>query len=184
VQFADSLTQWLHGTLSAIGDDSKIHVMEGVNSDSGISCKPPTFDGDAAFVSRFDTSSLFHAVATARVTKSNIEIMTMRYAAFVASNAHVAVMRGIHAGMIEYELEAEFLYQIYKYGGCRRAAYTSICACGPNGATLHYGHAGAPNDRQLLPTDMALLDQGADYHGYVSDITCSVSLLTCHSKII
>ena len=67
------------------------------------------------------------------------------------------------------------MYEIYKNGGCRKAAYTSICACGPNGATLHYGHAGAPNDRQLRVTDMALLDMGADYHGYVSDITCSVS---------
>ena len=61
-------------------------------------------------------------------------------------------------------------------GGCRKAAYTSICACGPNGAVLHYGHAGAPNDRLLLANDMCLLDMGADYHGYVSDITCSFPL--------
>jgi Xaa-Pro dipeptidase len=144
-----------------------------------------------------DTSAIFHAVATARVTKSEEEIEAMRYSAYVASNAHVAVMRTtqqgnlpvdnttlslkcnmiyrVWIGMMEYELEAKFMYEIYKNGGCRKAAYTSICACGPNGATLHYGHAGAPNDRQLLPTDMALLDMGADYHGYVSDITCSVS---------
>lgn len=70
--------------------------------------------------------------------------------------------------MAEYELEARFLYEIYAHGGCRKAAYTSICACGPNGAVLHYGHAGAPNDRVLRGSDMALLDMGADYHGYVS----------------
>ena len=101
--------------------------------------------------------------------------MVMRYAAHVASNAHVAVMRSAAPGLMEFELEARFLYEIYKNGGCRRAAYTSICACGPNAAVLHYGHAGAPNDRQLLATDIALLDMGAEYHGYVSDITCSVS---------
>ena len=43
-------------------------------------------------------------------------------------------MRSTKAGMIEYELEARFQYEIYKNGGCRRCAYTSICACGPNGA--------------------------------------------------
>jgi len=55
----------------------------------------------------------------------------------------------------EYELEARFLYAVYLLGGCRRAAYTSICACGPNSAVLHYGHANAPNDRALGPSDMA-----------------------------
>lgn len=94
----------------------------------------------------------------------------------VDSNAHVEVMRAVRPGMCEYELEARFLYEIYAKGGCRKAAYTSICACGPNGAVLHYGHAGAPNDRVLQATDMALLDMGADYHGYVSDITCSFPL--------
>ncbi len=63
-------------------------------------------------------------------------------------------MRSTKAGMHEYELEARFLFEIYKNGGCRKSAYTSICACGPNAATLHYGHAGAPNDRELLPSDM------------------------------
>ena len=38
--------------------------------------------------------------------------------------------------------------------------YTPIVASGPNGAVLHYGHAGAPNDRQLGGGDMMLLDCG------------------------
>ena len=63
-------------------------------------------------------------------------------------------MRSIKEYSFEYELEARFLYEIYRNGGCRRCAYTSICACGPNPAVLHYGHAGAPNDRAILPTDM------------------------------
>ena len=52
-------------------------------------------------------------------------------------------------------------------------SYVCICATGPNGAVLHYGHAGAPNDRVLSPGDMALFDMGAEYHCYASDITCS-----------
>jgi len=65
------------------------------------------------------------------------------------------------------------MYEIYAKGGCRKTAYTSICACGPNPAVLHYGHAGAPNDRIISEGDLGLLDMGAEYHGYVSDITCS-----------
>ena len=41
-------------------------------------------------------------------------------------------------------------------------------------AVLHYGHAGAPNARRLGPKDLALLDMGAEYHCYCSDITCSM----------
>jgi len=85
-------------------------------------------------------------------------------------------MRSARPGVMEYELEAQFLYEIYKSGGCRRSAYTSICACGPNAAVLHYGHAAAANDRFSTSGDMALLDMGAEYHGYVSDITCSFPL--------
>ena len=37
------------------------------------------------------------------------------------------VMRVARPGVMEFELEATFLFHIYKHGGCRRAAYTSIC---------------------------------------------------------
>ena len=47
------------------------------------------------------------------------------------------------------------------------------CGCGPSGATLHYGHAGAPNDRQCAEGDMLLLDMGTELRCYCCDITCS-----------
>lgn len=72
--------------------------MEGKNSDSGLSATPARFKGDEEFQSRVDTSALYHAVSTARVTKSAHEIEAMRYSAYVASNAHVEVMRTTSAG--------------------------------------------------------------------------------------
>ena len=75
--------------------------------------------------------------------------------------AHVRAMRLACAGVMEYELEAAFQHECYAGAGCRFQAYTAICACGPNSAVLHYGHAAAPNDRRLAAGDMALLDMGA-----------------------
>ena len=54
-------------------------------------------------------------------------------------------MQRCQPGMMEYGLESVFLASCYAHGGCRHAPYTPICASGPNGAILHYGHAGAPN---------------------------------------
>ena len=85
-------------------------------------------------------------------------------------------MRRAREGMAEYQLESLFKHHIYTHGGCRHEAYTCICACGPNPAVLHYGHAGAPNARIVRREDMALLDMGAEYHCYCSDITCSFPL--------
>ena len=154
--YVEDLVEWMKTTL---GDDenTKLHVMTGVNSDSGLTAKPARFEGDDNFWSttnRIDTTTLFSLLSLSRVIKSPEEIEVMRYCAYVASNAHVAVMKAARSCSFEYELEAKFLFEIYANGGCRRCAYTSICACGPNSSVLHYGHAGAPNDRMLTRTDM------------------------------
>ncbi|CAM8889641.1 unnamed protein product [Rhodiola kirilowii] len=87
--------------------------------------------------------------------------------------AEFKVMRNTRIGMKEYQLESMFLHHTYMYGGCRHCSYTCICATGDNSAVLHYGHAAAPNDRTFEDGDMALLDMGAEFHFYGSDITCS-----------
>ena len=75
--------------------------------------------------------------------------------------------------VIFLQAEAAFLHHIYHHGGARRVCYTCIAAAGSSGATLHYGHAGAPNNRLVQDDAMLLFDFGAEYSGYCSDITCS-----------
>lgn len=159
VLWVDDMKQYLEG--------KRVLAMTGVNSDSGADINE-ALPIDGAELS----SSLYHVLSECRVIKSDAEIDVMRYASYATSQAHVAVMRSAKPGDYEYQLEARFLARIAEDHGCRTCAYTSICACGPNSAVLHYGHAAAPNARLLLEDDMALLDMGAEYH-YCSDITCS-----------
>uniref|UniRef100_A0A3Q1HKD0 Xaa-Pro dipeptidase n=1 Tax=Anabas testudineus TaxID=64144 RepID=A0A3Q1HKD0_ANATE len=72
-------------------------------------------------------------------------------------------------------LYSDSLFQHYCYtkGGMRHTSYTCICGTGHNSSVLHYGHAGAPNDKTIMDGDMCLFDMGGEYYCYTSDITCS-----------
>ena len=155
VLYTDEKESWLnqlstHNSTNTTSDTSssfRFYLLQGINTDSGLTSKPAVLPVQLSTqVSHLiDLTHLHHALSTTRVIKSAEEQIVMQYSAYIASNAHVQVMRATKPGMMEYELEALFRYEIYKNGGCRHTAYTSICACGPNSAILHYGHAAAPN---------------------------------------
>lgn len=85
-----------------------------------------------------------------RVFKSEAEILEMQRMNDVGSDAHMATIRHAKPGLMEFQLESVYLHHCYYNGGCRFAPYTQICGCGINAATLHYGHAAAPNDFMVL----------------------------------
>jgi Xaa-Pro aminopeptidase len=68
--------------------------------------------------------------------------------------------------MWEYQLEAELLHQFVSRGA-RESAYPPIVGSGANGCILHY----TENSAQLRDGDLVLIDAGAEYEGYASDIT-------------
>ncbi|XP_059469853.1 xaa-Pro dipeptidase [Neocloeon triangulifer] len=146
-------------------------LLNGLNSDSRLTCRQAAFDGIHEFTT--NTETLHPEISECRVQKSPMELEVMRYVARASSEAHVSVMRRARPGMFEYQCEAEFQRHVYFNGGCRHCAYTCICGTGTNSAVLHYGHAGAPNSRQIQDGDMCLFDMGAQYYCYASDITCS-----------
>ena len=153
-------------------DDAQLFLLSGLNTDSGNYAMPAYYDGIAKYAEKRNTDALFASMAESRVFKTEAELELMRYTNWVSSMAHVEVMRSCQVGMMEYQLESLFQHYTYTHGGCRHMSYTCVCACGPNPAILHYGHSGRPNDRELRDGDMALLDMGAEYHCYASDITC------------
>ncbi|CAF0961215.1 unnamed protein product [Rotaria sordida] len=154
-----------------VGTSKLILVLHGLNTDSGSESKPAYFNGIEKF--HLDKTTLHPIITECRVLKTDLELDVLRYTNKISSEAHKFVMLNIKDGMYEYETEALFQYYCHRYGAMRHMSYTCICATGENPAVLHYGHAGAPNDRQLTSKDMCLFDMGGEYYCYASDITCS-----------
>ncbi|CAN6449498.1 unnamed protein product [Victoria cruziana] len=148
-----------------------LYLLYGLNTDSNKFSKPAEFQDILDFQTDLDT--LHPILSEGRVFKSELELSLIKYANEISSTAHIEVMQKSKVGLKEYQLEMIFLHHIYMHGGCRHCAYTCICATGENSAIIHYGHAAAPNDRTTEDGDMALMDMGAEYHFYASDIACS-----------
>lgn len=102
----------------------------------------------------------------ARLIKTPEEIEIMREAAKIAVETHVAAMRGTKPGVNEYEIDALLEYEFRKRGASG-VAYNSIVAGGANACILHY----VENNQQLRDGDLVLIDAGANFKGYASDIT-------------
>ena len=110
-----------------------------------------------------DPATIVHEL---RVLKSPEEIEIMQRAADIAAEAHVEAMKAVRPGMNEYEVEA-LIERVFRERGAAAPAYTSIVGAGPNATVLHYIN----NDGQLRDGDLLLVDAGAEYKGYASDIT-------------
>ncbi|XP_014650226.1 PREDICTED: xaa-Pro dipeptidase [Ceratotherium simum simum] len=150
---------------------SVVLTLRGVNTDSGSICREASFDG----ISKFNVNNtiLHPEIVECRVFKTDMELEVLRYTNRVSSEAHQEVMKAVKVGMKEYEMESLFEHYCYSRGGMRHSSYTCICGSGENSAVLHYGHAGAPNDRTIQDGDMCLFDMGSEYYCFSSDITCS-----------
>ena len=109
---------------------------------------------------------LDHLVHEMRLFKSKAEVGLISKAAQVSAAAHERAMRVCRPGMTEYQIEAELLHEFTR-AGCRSAAYPSIVAGGANACTLHYTN----NTDRLRDGDLLLIDAGAEYDCYASDIT-------------
>ena len=110
-----------------------------------------------------DPSAILHEM---RVLKSPEEIEIMQRAADIAAEAHVEVMKSVRPGMMEFEVEA-MVEAYFRKAGASGSSYTSIVGAGGNATILHY----IDNKDELKDGDLLLLDAGAEYKGYASDIT-------------
>ena len=110
--------------------------------------------------------SLSHVLHESRLYKSRQEIKAMKKAADIAAAGHCRAMQVCKPGMYEYQVEAELLHTFMSHGS-RSPAYPSIVGGGANGCILHY----VDNCDQLKDGDLLLIDAGAEFDCYASDIT-------------
>lgn len=101
-----------------------------------------------------------------RLHKTAEEAEMMLTAGTIAAEAHILAMKKVKPGMNEGQVEA--LMEAYmKDKGASGVAYNSIVGGGANATILHY----VENNMPLKDGDLILIDAGAEYKGYASDIT-------------
>jgi Xaa-Pro aminopeptidase len=110
-----------------------------------------------------DPTTILHEM---RVFKNEEEVEIMQRAADIAAEAHVEAMKAVRPGMKEYEVEA-LIEAVFRRQGALGPSYTSIVGSGANATVLHY----ITNQDTLKDGDLLLVDAGAEYKGYASDIT-------------
>jgi Xaa-Pro aminopeptidase len=103
-----------------------------------------------------------------RSVKSDSEIKLMRQACELTNQGFRRVLEFVKPGVNEWEVEAEFGHEFVRRGG--RFAYLPIIASGLNACSLHY----ISNDHACRKDDLLLLDVGASYANYNSDLTRTI----------
>lgn len=104
-----------------------------------------------------------------RESKDEAEVALIEYAGGIATRALARTVTLVHAGMTELQL-AGFLEKSLRDEGCEEFPFPTIVASGPRAALPH----ARPTRREIRRGEFLLLDFGAQYQGYCSDITRTV----------
>jgi len=101
-----------------------------------------------------------------RSVKKDIEIALMQDACNITEKGIRRVLDFVKPGVWEYEIEAELWHEFIR-NRANGYAYTPIIASGYNACVLHY----IENNQQCHDGDVILMDIGAEYANYSSDLT-------------
>lgn len=104
-----------------------------------------------------------------RAVKSKAEVEQMQKACNITEKAFRRVLKFIKPGVMEYEIQAEIMHEFLR-NRSRGFAYEPIIASGFNACVLHY----IENDKECKSGDLILMDIGAEFGNYASDMTRTV----------
>ncbi len=101
-----------------------------------------------------------------RSIKESEEIDLIQNACNITEKGYRRLLSFVKPNVMEYEIEAEFAHEFLR-NRSKGFAYTPIIASGNNANVLHY----IENNQQCKAGDLVLLDVGAEYANYSSDMT-------------
>lgn len=104
-----------------------------------------------------------------RSVKDQIELDLMQHACNITEKGVRRVLDFVKPGVWEYNIEAEFMHEFLN-NRSKGFAYTPIIASGNNANVLHY----IENNQQCNAGDLILMDVGAEYANYSSDLTRTI----------
>ena len=111
----------------------------------------------------YKSAPIMHQI---RAIKDPIEIEAMKRACDITKAGINRLLKFIKPGIWEHHIEAELIHE-FLMNSSKGFAYTPIVASGKNACVLHY----IENNKECLSGDVILLDVGAEYANYASDLT-------------
>src|SRR5690606_1145765 len=118
---------------------------------------------------KLDTKTLSTFMAGLRQIKLEEEMVLLKKAIRISAMGQREIMKAMHPGMSETEIQGVHEY-VYKKYGSEYEGYPSIVGAGNNGCVLHY----IENTKTKVENDLVLMDLGAEYHGYTADVTRTI----------
>jgi len=112
-----------------------------------------------------------------RAVKSPLEVELIKEACGITEKAFRRLLDFVRPGVWEYEIEAEIVYAFMR-NRSRGPVFETIVASGIDSCTLHY----VQNDKQCRDGDLVLIDFGAEYANYASDVTRTLPVSGTFSK--
>ena len=112
-----------------------------------------------------------------RSVKHSIEIELLQQACNITEKGFRRVLNFVKPGVMEYEIEAEYMHE-FLVNRSRGFAYEPIIASGRNACVLHY----TENNKICREGEIILMDVGAEYANYASDMTRCIPVSGRFSK--
>ena len=157
-------------TLAALSDNIYLNTNEHLRADIQVESR------DARFIKYCKERYPLHHYHRAapvmhqlRAVKEAEEIDQLQIACDITENAFRRILRFVKPGVMEYEIEAEFIHEFLR-NRSRGFAYEPIIASGASACVLHY----IENNKECKDGDLLLLDVGAEYGNYNADMTRTI----------